>query len=150
PNLVAVASGKGGGGQTWVAVTLAHCLARTGERILLVDGDLGLANVHLQLGLPPGHDLARVGARTIAAHAATTKVEEGAEAKKGGFDVLAGRSGSGALGALKPEELRGLVQTIQGIAVKYDRVILDLGAGIDAPVRLMCSAAAQVLVVLTD
>ncbi len=150
PNLVAVASGKGGVGKTWFAVTLAHTLARAGERILLVDGDLGLANVDVQLGLTPGHDLAGVVAGTVSALAATTKVEGGADAGKGGFDVLAGRSGSGALGALKPDELRGLVQAIQSIAPKYDRVVLDLGAGIDAPVRLMCSAAAQILVVLTD
>jgi len=150
PNLVAIASGKGGVGKTWFAVTLTHALARAGERVLLVDGDLGLANVDVQLGLTPGRDLAGVVAGTIRADSAITQVEDGAGGGRHGFDVLAGRSGSGALGALKPDELMGLVRTIQELATKYDRVVLDLGAGIDAPVRLMCSAAAQVLVVLTD
>jgi flagellar biosynthesis protein FlhG len=149
-NLIAIASGKGGVGKTWFAVTLAHALARAGERVLLVDGDLGLANVDVQLGLTPGYDLAGVVAGTISAEAAITKVENGSAGGRGGFDVLAGRSGSGALSALKPDELSGLVRMIRGLSPRYTRVVLDLGAGIDAPVRLMCSAAAQVLVVLTD
>jgi len=147
-NLVAIASGKGGVGKTWFAVTLSHALARAGERILLVDGDLGLANVDVQLGLTPGYDLAGVIAGTVSAAAATMAVEGGAGGN--GFDVLAGRSGSGALGALRPGELSGFVRIIQDLASKYDRVVLDLGAGIDTPVRLMCSAASHILVILTD
>ena len=59
-NIVAVASGKGGVGKTWLAITLAHALARLGRRTLLFDGDLGLANVDIQLGLMPEHDLGGV------------------------------------------------------------------------------------------
>ena len=51
--LVAIASGKGGVGKTWLSITLAHALARHGRRVLLFDGDLGLANVDIQLGLTP-------------------------------------------------------------------------------------------------
>ncbi|MGH7072394.1 MAG: P-loop NTPase, partial [Acetobacteraceae bacterium] len=53
PRLIAVASGKGGVGKTWFAITLAHALARVRKRVLLFDGDLGLANVDIQLGLTP-------------------------------------------------------------------------------------------------
>lgn len=56
-NLLAVASGKGGVGKTWFSVTLAHALARMGKKVLLFDGDLGLANVDVQLGLMPKRDL---------------------------------------------------------------------------------------------
>ena len=50
-NMFAVASGKGGVGKTWLAISLAHALARAGRKTLLFDGDLGLANVDIQLGL---------------------------------------------------------------------------------------------------
>ena len=55
--LIAIASGKGGVGKTWFAITLAHALARLGRRVLLFDADLGLANVDVQLGLTPDQDL---------------------------------------------------------------------------------------------
>ena len=58
--IVAVASGKGGVGKTWFAITLSQALSQEGQRTLLFDGDLGLANVDIQLGLMPKHDLAGV------------------------------------------------------------------------------------------
>src|SRR3546814_13701873 len=59
-NMLAVASGKGRVGKTWLSVTLAQALARSGTRVLLFDGDLGLANVDLQLALQPRTDLGGV------------------------------------------------------------------------------------------
>ena len=69
PRQIAIASGKGGVGKTWFAITLAHALARAGRRVLLFDGDLGLANVDIQLGLTPTRDLGSViaGRASIAA-----------------------------------------------------------------------------------
>jgi flagellar biosynthesis protein FlhG len=149
PNLIAVASGKGGVGKTWFAVTLSHTMARHSGRTLLIDGDLGLANVDVQLGLTPGHDLAAVVAGTVAVKEAIHPVDGGSKSGRG-FDVLAGRSGSGALSTLKPAELSSLIDHIAALAQSYTHVILDLGAGIEAPVRMMCAAAGLVLVVLTD
>ena len=62
---LAIASGKGGVGKTWLAISLAQALARQQERVLLFDGDLGLANVDVQLGLTPRYDLAGVIAGTV-------------------------------------------------------------------------------------
>lgn len=59
-NILAVASGKGGVGKTWLSISLSHFLAREGQRVLLFDGDLGLANVDVQLGLTPAHDISSV------------------------------------------------------------------------------------------
>ncbi|HTK84800.1 MAG TPA: P-loop NTPase, partial [Patescibacteria group bacterium] len=56
-NLIAVASGKGGVGKTFFSITLTQALAKQGKRVLLFDGDLGLANVDVQLGLMPKRDL---------------------------------------------------------------------------------------------
>ena len=66
--IIAIASGKGGVGKTWFAITLAHATARAGRRVLLFDADLGLANVDIQLGLMPEHDLGSViaGRATLA------------------------------------------------------------------------------------
>ena len=86
PTVIAIASGKGGVGKTWFAITLAQALARRGLRVLLFDGDLGLANVDVQLGLTPTHDLGAVLARSVPLSRAVTRHEAG------GFDVLAGRS----------------------------------------------------------
>ena len=56
-NIIAVGSGKGGVGKTWFSITLANALSNMGKRVLLFDGDLGLANVDVQLGLMPKRDL---------------------------------------------------------------------------------------------
>ena len=56
-NLIAVASGNGGVGKTWLSVTLCHALSRMGRKVLLFDADLCLANVDIQLGLMPQRDL---------------------------------------------------------------------------------------------
>ncbi len=148
-NLIAVASGKGGVGKTWFSATLSHVLARAGGRTLLIDGDLGLANVDVQLGLTPKYDLAGVIAGTVPLKDAISQVDGGARSGRG-FDVLAGRSGSGALSALKPQEVQNVVSLIEELSKSYTHVVLDLGAGIDAPVRSMCSIAGLVLIILTD
>ena len=55
-NLIAIASGKGGVGKTWLSISLAHALANQHQKVLLFDGDLGLANVDIQLGLVAQND----------------------------------------------------------------------------------------------
>ena len=133
---IAVASGKGGVGKTWFAITLAHAFARQGLRVLLFDGDLGLANIDIQLGLTPEHDLAGV----IAGKA--TLAQAALHYADGGFDIVAGRSGSGALSALDPAALEHTLAALQQAASQYDVVLLDLGAGLDRAVRRMSAWAA--------
>ena len=73
-SVIAVASGKGGVGKTWLSTTLAACFAKMGRRTLLVDGDLGLANVDVQLGIAPETDLAAVIAGWVELEDAVCKV----------------------------------------------------------------------------
>jgi len=142
PHVVAIASGKGGVGKTWFTITLAHALARAGSQVIVLDGDFGLANIDIQLGLTPRHDLGGVIAGRISIAQAAQPVDQG------GFDVLAGRSGSGALAALPVESLRLVLAQLA--TLPHDYVLMDLGAGLDAPVRLLAAQSDQVLVLATD
>lgn len=143
-NVIAISSGKGGVGKTWFAVTLSHALARSGKNVLLFDGDLGLANVDIQLGLAPQHDLGSViaGRRTL--QGAIFKYPEGR------FDIIAGQSGSGGLASLPPARLTSLRDDLMALAPKYNSVVIDIGAGLDRTVRTMLGRAGTCLVVTTD
>ena len=141
--VLAVASGKGGVGKTWLSITLSRALVQSGRRVLLLDADLGLANVDIQLGLVPEHDLSAVlaGRRTVAQCAAVYP--------PGGFAVLAGRSGCGALAGLEGDALDDVLNAVASERA-FDQVLLDLGAGLDRPVRQMAARADTVLVVATE
>jgi flagellar biosynthesis protein FlhG len=147
--VIAIASGKGGVGKTFMSTTLATCFARMGRRTLLVDGDLGLANVDVQLGIAPETDLAAVVAGWVELEDAVTPVNGGAGAACG-FDVLPGRSGSGALAGLPPEEAARLAASLTALSLQYESVLVDLGAGIEENVMRLARACDRCLVVATD
>lgn len=142
--LIAVASGKGGVGKTWFSITLAHMLARSGRRVLLFDGDIGLANVDVQLGIHPDFDLGNVYAGKCALEDAIIPYD------KGGFDVIAGRSGSGSTADMSLEHLQRIGKTLSELVSQYDFVIIDLGAGIDKSTRYLASLAQKALIVVTE
>lgn len=142
--LIAVASGKGGVGKTWLSITLSHALARLGKRTLLFDGDLGLANVDIQLGLMARTDLGQVVAGRTSLKNAVHSYREG------GFDVLAGSSGSGALAALPPTRILRLRDDLAALAAGYDQVVMDLSAGVDRTVQALAGPARLCLLVIND
>jgi flagellar biosynthesis protein FlhG len=141
PRVLVVASGKGGVGKTWFSITLAHAWARLGRRVLLFDGDLGLANIDIQLGLPPGPGLGAV-------LAGRASLQQAAQDTPLGFAVLAGQSGSGALSGLPPQTVAALAGGLRTLA--FDDIVIDLGAGLDHANRLLAAQANQVLVLVTD
>ena len=144
PRTIAIASGKGGVGKTWFSITLAHALARQGRRVLLLDGDLGLANVDVQLGLMPTIDLGAVLAGP-ARLADAIKVYD-----PGGFEVVAGRSGSGELASLPEQKLEALLRQLEHLVPQRDHILLDLGAGVNRSVRAMAAWADAVFVIATE
>jgi flagellar biosynthesis protein FlhG len=143
-NLIAVASGKGGVGKTWFSITLAHAMALSGKKPLLFDGDLGLANVDVQLGMTPRRDLGTFLAGQ------TTLGETASHYAQGGFDIIAGRSGSGSLAQVAPSRLAALRSDLQILSNQYDYVIMDMGAGIERTVRSFATHAKFCFVVTTD
>jgi len=142
--MIAVASGKGGVGKTWFAITLAHALSKKGRKTLLFDGDLGLANVDIQLGLMPKHDLGAVVSGRLPLNQAATTYEDG------NFDIIAGRSGSGNLASISANRLHTLGEDLLLLSAAYDNLILDLGAGVERTVRNLANEVNTVLVITTD
>ena len=123
--LLAVASGKGGVGKTWFSITLAQALSQRGQRTLLFDADLGLANVDIQLGLMPERDLAGVIAGRLRLGQAVVRLDSGP------FDIIAGRSGAGNLASLPAHRVQSLGDELVALSGGYDQTVMDLGAGLE-------------------
>lgn len=142
--MIVVASGKGGVGKTWFSISLAQALARKGRRVLLADADLGLANIDVQLGIQPERDLTAVLSGKMTPAEAATAIPDA------GFEVLAGRSGSGALASLSPTALDAFLMALRKARGGWQDVVVDLGAGLDLAQRRIAAAADLLLVVATE
>lgn len=146
PRLTAVGSGKGGTGKTVIAIHLARALAQSGERVLLCDADLGLSNSTVHLGLKDGGDLPAVVAGDCEIDDVAVAVAGGAG--HGGFDLLSAPAGCGAFANAGVAAANTLIAKLRA-AHQYDRVILDLGAGVDATTMAIAAAADETIAVLT-
>lgn len=143
--IIAVGSGKGGVGKTCLSITLADALAARGERVLLVDGDLGLANADIQLGITPEYDLGHVVAGKVILSEALIPIGGGAGG--GGFDLIAGHSGSSTMADLSGDTVQQLAAGVTALGFDYDRVLIDLAAGVNSSVIRLAAAADAVLTV---
>jgi flagellar biosynthesis protein FlhG len=141
--VIAVTGGKGGTGKTSVAVNLATAFAQMGRSTMLLDGDLGLANVDVMLGLTPRYTLEHVlkGERTL---------EEVIVESSSGVRVVPASSGVAGMAELSLGEQSGIVQAFASLPGALHALIVDTAAGIGEPVLQFCKAAQQVLVVLRD
>jgi len=140
--VVAVTSGKGGVGKSTVAVNLATAIAALGKKALLLDADLGLANVHIIAGVKPARTIADVlfnGARL------NDVIIDG----PGGVSLICGGSGESSLADLPPDWIYLLdVRRMENLS-EYDVVIIDTGAGISKQVVHFLGMADDILVVAT-
>lgn len=141
--ITAVTSGKGGVGKTFVTANLAAALARQGQRVLVLDADLGLANLDVMLNLAPKVTLHDV-------FTGRSALDEAIVPTPGGFSALLAGSGMVEYSRMTPEVREQLMQVIETIAPRYDRVLLDTGAGISDVVLYAVSLADDVMVVATS
>lgn len=140
--VLAVTSGKGGVGKTFVSANLAAALAKRGQRVLVLDADLGLANLDVVLNLYPKITLHDV-------FTGKAKLEEAIIRAPGGFSVLLAGSGMVEYSRLTPEVRDDFLKIISSLIPHYDIVLLDTGAGISDVVLFAVSLASEVLVVAT-
>ncbi len=135
-------SGKGGVGKTFVSANLAAALTRRGQRVLVLDADLGLANLDVVLNLHPKITLHDVFTGTAA-------LEDAVIEAPGGFSVLLAGSGMVEYSRLTPEVRSEFLRVLQTLAPRFDAILLDTGAGISDVVLFSVSLASEVLVVAT-
>jgi flagellar biosynthesis protein FlhG len=140
--VVAVTSGKGGVGKTFVSANLAASLAKRGQKILVLDADLGLANLDVVLNLYPKITLHDV-------FTGKAKLEEAIVRAPGGFSVLLAGSGMVEYSRLTPNVREDFLHIISSLLPLYDIVLLDTGAGISDVVLFAVSLASEVIVVAT-
>ena len=140
--IIAITSGKGGVGKTFVSANLAAALTRRGHRVLVLDADLGLANLDVVLNLHP-----KITLHDVFTGKAT--LEQAVIKAPGGFSVLLAGSGMVEYSRLTPEVRNQFLNVIQALTPQYDVVLLDTGAGISDVVLFSISLASEVLIVAT-
>ncbi|MEZ4265444.1 MAG: MinD/ParA family protein [Myxococcota bacterium] len=140
--VVAVTSGKGGVGKTSLTVNLALLFARQGRRVLIIDGDTGLANVDILMDLQPRATLRHLLAGEVG-------IEDVLLESKHGVTILPGGSGVAELAELSVMAQRELLESVDGLGDQFDTVLVDTAAGIGSNARFFAGAAQEVLVVAT-
>jgi flagellar biosynthesis protein FlhG len=141
--VIAVAGGKGGSGKTSIAVNLAWSLAEQGQRTLLLDADLGMANVDVLLGLEPRHTLLEVINHQL-------PLEEIIHNVTANLMVIPAASGVSQLTRLGARECAGLVHAFSDLKQPLDALVIDTATGLSDCVASFCRASTEVLVVVTN
>jgi flagellar biosynthesis protein FlhG len=140
---IAVTGGKGGVGKTNISVNLSMALADMGKRTLLLDADLGLANVDVLLGLTPKFTLADLVAGRCT-------LEEVLIDMPNGLMVVPAASGRRHMAELPPAQHVGLVNVFSELQRELDVMVIDTAAGITDSVLTFCQAAQDAVVVVCD
>ncbi len=140
--VLCVTSGKGGTGKSVLTSNLSTDLARRGKRVLAVDADLGLANLHLLLGVTPRRNLSHCLASNLS-------FREVAERTEAGVCLVPGPSGVPELADLSPRDLAFLIGETGRIGSSFDLVLVDTAAGIARMTTAFLHAAREIIVVTT-
>jgi len=140
--VIAITSGKGGVGKTILTANLAIALAKKGKKVLVLDADLGLANIDVVLGLNPKYNLQHLiyGEKSI-----DEIMVDGPE----GIKILPASSGIQELTELSSEEVEKILSFIKDLDKKFDFLLIDTAAGITKNVINFSAAASEIIVILT-
>jgi len=137
-----VTSGKGGVGKTNLSVNIGLSLQNMGKKVLLIDGDLGLANIDVVTGLYPKYNLFHI-------LTAGKSIQDIILSGPNGISILPGASGLYELANITSSELEVLINSFNSITDAFDIVIIDTGAGISKNVLSFIQSAHEVIVVTT-
>ncbi|TAM11507.1 MAG: MinD/ParA family protein [Nevskiaceae bacterium] len=138
--VIAVSSGKGGVGKTTISVNLSMALAEAGQHTLLLDADLGLANVDVLLGLQPRYNLSHVLAGECGLKDTILEAPHG-------LQIVPAASGKEQMAQLTTVENAGLIQAFSQLKQNVDVLVIDTGAGISSGVTTFVQAAQDVMIV---
>ena len=141
--VIAVTGGKGGVGKTNVSLNLAMAMVRQGKRVMLMDADLGLANVDVMLGICPRYNLSHVlsGERSL---------EEIVVTLPDGLKIVPAPSGIKGMAELTPMQHATLIRAFGELGCNLDVLLVDTAAGISDSVVSFSGASQEVIVVICD
>jgi flagellar biosynthesis protein FlhG len=141
--VIAVSGGKGGVGKSNISVNLSIALAELRRRVVLLDADLGLANVDVLLGIRATHTLADVLAGT---HSLSDVLVNG----PAGMKIVPASSGVQRMAELSAAEHAGLINAFNELSDQVDILVIDTAAGISDTVVSFVRAANEVIIVVCD
>ena len=139
--VIAIASGKGGVGKTNLAINMGIMFAREGKKVIVMDADLGLANVNVILGVIPKYNLYHV-------MKGQKKLSEIMIETPQGIRIIAGASGFSKLANLTEAEREKFIESMSELA-SADVLIIDTGAGVSRNVLSFVLAADEAIIVTT-
>src|SRR5262247_2369713 len=138
----AVTSGKGGVGKTNVVANLAAALALRKKRVMVIDADLGLANLDLILGVRPAYTLADFFTGLVALNDVIIQ-------NRNGILLLPGACGVQEVTTLRHDQKIALLTEIDALGYEVDLVLVDTGSGISDAVTYFATSAQEIVVVVT-
>ena len=138
----AITSGKGGVGKTNVVANLAAALAQRKKRVMVIDADLGLANLALFLGVRPAYTLADFFTGLVA-------LDEIIISNRNGILLLPGTSGVREITSLRHDQKIALLTELDALSHEVDLVLVDTGSGISDAVTYFATSAQEIVVVVT-
>lgn len=141
--VIAVASGKGGVGKTSISINLAVSMAQQGRKVMLLDADLGLANVDVLLGLNVRRNLSHVIAGDVS-------LDDVIVDGPAGLRIVPSASGAKRMLNLTTAEQGGLIRAFSELQDDVDVMIVDIAAGLSDSVVTFSRAAHEVVVVVCD